>query len=74
VLATNQCRNGSNEVGDFYLQVAFGAQNADVISLANTITVADLFTEAVTMAGVSFTAAVDTSGKLSLGRFMGSPP
>jgi probable HAF family extracellular repeat protein len=59
-LATNNAGTVAQELGVFCIQVAFGAQGADVTSLTNKVTVADFLTEALTAANVSFTTAVNT--------------
>jgi hypothetical protein len=60
-LATNNAGTVAQELGVFCIQVAFGAQGADVTSLTNKITVADYFTQAVNAAGITtFTSALTT--------------
>jgi hypothetical protein len=59
-LATGNSGVVAQELGVFCIQVAFGAQNADQTSLTNKVTVADYLTQALTSAGVGFTALINT--------------
>jgi hypothetical protein len=59
-LATNNASIVAQELGAFCIQVAFGAQGADVTSLTNKVTVADYFTQLLISTGIGFTSLVNT--------------